>query len=59
MADPKSIEVVTAKLIAELGTDAEKVLIEEAKANRNNAGPKEHAFIKQLNSFMEKEFAAH
>jgi uncharacterized oxidoreductase len=44
--------------IAALATDAEEVLIEEAKVYRNNAGPNEHAFVTELNVFMNKELAA-
>jgi uncharacterized oxidoreductase len=60
-SDPRAVPLdrFVEGTIAALGTDAEEVLVEEAKANRNNAGPNEHAFINQLNSFMEKEFAAH
>lgn len=38
--------------IKALGTDAEEVLIEEAKPYRNNAGPNEHAYVNELNSYM-------
>jgi uncharacterized oxidoreductase len=44
--------------MAALETDAEEVLVEEALIYRNNAGPKEHAFVTELNTFMAKEFAA-
>jgi uncharacterized oxidoreductase len=36
--------------IAALGGDAEEVLVEEARALRNNPGPNEHAFVNQFNS---------
>jgi uncharacterized oxidoreductase len=36
--------------IAALGSDAEEVLVEEAKPFRSNVGPNEHAFINELNS---------
>lgn len=36
--------------LAALGGDAEEVLVEEARAFRNNAGPNEHAFVNALNS---------
>ncbi len=35
--------------IAALGSDAEEVLVEEARPLRNNAGPNEHAFVNQFN----------
>ncbi len=41
-----------------LETDAEEVLVEEAKVFRNNAGPNEHAFVTELNTFMTKELAS-
>ncbi len=36
-----------------LATDAEEVIVEEAKGFRNNPGPNEHAFINQLNASLE------
>lgn len=36
--------------IAALGTDADEVLVEEAKGLRNSAGPNEHIAVKELNS---------
>jgi len=35
-----------------LGTDVDEVLVEVAKPLRNNAGPKEHAFVTQFNNTM-------
>lgn len=35
-----------------LGTDAEEVLVEQAKLLRNNPGPSEHAFVTQFNDMM-------
>jgi uncharacterized oxidoreductase len=35
-----------------LGTDAEEVLVESAKALRNNPGPSEHALVMQFNDSM-------
>ena len=32
-----------------LGTDAEEVLVEQAKTFRNNPGPSEHALVTQFN----------
>jgi uncharacterized oxidoreductase len=32
-----------------LGTDADEVLVEQAKQMRNNAGPNEAAFVTQFN----------
>lgn len=40
-----------------LSTDKEEVLVEEALIYRNNPGPKEHAFVTELNTFMTKELA--
>ena len=36
-----------------LGTDAEEVLVEMARPNRNNVGPGEHQFVNQLNAAVE------
>ncbi|HEX4183402.1 MAG TPA: SDR family NAD(P)-dependent oxidoreductase [Caulobacteraceae bacterium] len=38
--------------IKALETDAEEVLVEEAKVHRNNVGPAEHAYVAELNTFM-------
>jgi uncharacterized oxidoreductase len=35
-----------------LGTDADEVLVEEAKVFRNNPGPNEGIFVNQLNNMM-------
>lgn len=35
-----------------LGTDADEVLVEEAKVFRNNPGPNEGIFVSQLNNMM-------
>lgn len=39
--------------IEALGTDAEEVLVEEAKDFRNNAGPAEHKFVNEINTYLE------
>ena len=36
----------------QLATDAPEVLVKDAEALRNNAGPQEHAFVTQLNEMM-------
>lgn len=58
----KSSSVPLDKFIAgtvvALGTDAEEVLVEEAKIYRNNAGPNEHAHVFQLNNCLVNEFSA-
>jgi len=43
--------------LAALATDAEEILVEEAKIFRNNAGAGEHVFVNELNTMMEKELA--
>jgi uncharacterized oxidoreductase len=40
-----------------LGTDADEILVEIAKPVRNNAGPHEHAFVKQFNDRIAAIFA--
>lgn len=37
-------------VIAALSSDAEEVLVEEARIFRNNPGPNEHAFVNELNA---------
>lgn len=53
-ADPRvmPLDKFLADTISALGTDAEEVLVEEAKIYRNNVGPNEHAYVNQLNSYM-------
>ena len=41
-----------AETVKVLGTDAEEVLVEQAKPLRNNAGPSEGAFVAQFNDMM-------
>ena len=38
--------------VALLGSDADEILVERVKVLRNNAGPNEHAFVKQFNDMM-------
>src|ERR1700722_13483775 len=40
-----------------LGTDAEEVLVESAKAMRNNPGPSEHALVTRFNDAMASNLA--
>jgi len=39
--------------MAALSTDAEEVLVQMARINRNNSGPGEHRFVNELNSNVE------
>jgi uncharacterized oxidoreductase len=41
-----------------LGSDADEILVEQAKPLRNNVGPNEHAFVNQLNDQIAAMFAA-
>jgi uncharacterized oxidoreductase len=54
-SDPRAmpLEKFIAGTIAALGTDAEEVLVEEARAFRNNAGPAEHKYVNELNTYLE------
>ena len=36
-----------------LATEAEEVLVEEAKVFRNNAGPAEHKYVNELSTYLE------
>ncbi len=40
-----------------LATDAEEVLVDLARVNRNNPGPNEHAFVTELNTYLSSELA--
>ncbi len=59
-SDPRAMPLdrFIAGTMAALVTDDEEVLVEEALVNRNNPGPKEHAFVTELNAFMTKELAS-
>ena len=46
-----------AETIAVLGTDADEILVERAKAFRANAGPAEHGFVNDFNAQMLPLFA--
>jgi uncharacterized oxidoreductase len=46
-----------AETIAVLGTDADEILVEGAKAFRANAGPAEHSFVNDFNAQMLPLFA--
>ena len=52
--DPRAVPLdrFISETLKALGTDAEEILIEDAKMYRNNAGPNEHAFVNQLNAGM-------
>ncbi len=52
--EPRAMPLVAfiEETITALGTDAEEVIVEQAKAIRNNPGPYEHAFVKQFNDMM-------
>jgi uncharacterized oxidoreductase len=47
-----------AEAVKALGTDANEVVIEAAKAMRNNAGPDEHGFVNDFNAHMLALFSA-
>jgi len=46
-----------AETIAALGTDADEILVEGAKAFRANAGPNEHGLVNSFNEFASARFA--
>jgi uncharacterized oxidoreductase len=43
--------------MAVLGTDADEILVEEAKAFRSNAGPNEHSLVNSFNELASARFA--
>jgi uncharacterized oxidoreductase len=43
--------------MAVLGTDADEILVEGAKAFRSNAGPNEHSLVNSFNEFASARFA--
>ena len=52
--DPRAmpLDEFIAETLTLLGTDADEILVERVKPLRNNAGPNEHAFVKQFNEMM-------
>jgi uncharacterized oxidoreductase len=57
--DPRAVPVArfVSDTLAVLATDADEILVEEAKIYRNSAGPAEYAFIENLNIEMSQVFA--
>ena len=53
-----SVEAPTAPDCQAEATDAEEVLVEDARGFRNNVGPDEHGFITAFNASMVEAFAA-
>ena len=55
-SDPRAmpLDKFIAGTIKALGTDAEEVLVEEARGFRNNAGPAEHKYVNELNTYLER-----
>jgi uncharacterized oxidoreductase len=53
-SDPRAmpLEEYIAETMTLLATGADEILVERVKPLRNNAGPKEHAFVKQFNEMM-------
>jgi uncharacterized oxidoreductase len=53
-SDPRAmpLEEYIAETMALLATGADEILVERVKPLRNNAGPKEHAFVTQFNEMM-------
>jgi uncharacterized oxidoreductase len=43
--------------MAVLGTDVDEILVEEAKALRANAGPREHDFVNRFNELVSARLA--
>jgi uncharacterized oxidoreductase len=57
--DPRAVPVTrfVSDTLEVLASDANEILVEEAKLYRNHAGPGEYAFIEELNTQMSKVFA--
>ena len=57
--DPRAmpLDKFVTETMAALATDAEEVLVDLARPNRNNPGPNEHAFVTELNTYLSKELA--
>ncbi|MFI9271553.1 SDR family oxidoreductase [Kitasatospora sp. NPDC052896] len=52
--DPRAmpLEAFLEQTLEALGTDSEEVLVDEARIHRDNVGPREHAFVTELNTRM-------
>lgn len=46
------LEDFIAQALEELATDSEEIVVEQARAHRDNAGPDEHAYVTESNAYM-------
>ena len=51
------LDQFVSETMAVLGTDADEILVEGAKAFRSNAGPNEHGLVNTFNEFASARFA--
>jgi uncharacterized oxidoreductase len=47
-----------AHTMAVLGTDADEILVEGARAFRSNAGPQKHGLVNSFNEYASARFAS-
>jgi uncharacterized oxidoreductase len=52
------LERFISETMAVLGTDADEILVDDAKAFRSNAGPNEHGLVNSFNELASARFAA-
>ncbi|KUN09437.1 short-chain dehydrogenase [Streptomyces yokosukanensis] len=52
------VEAFIAQTIEALDTDSEEIVVEQARVYRDNAGPNEHAYVTELNTFMTTQLQA-
>jgi uncharacterized oxidoreductase len=56
-AEAMPLDQFIAETMAVLGTDADEILVEGARAFRSNAGPHEHGLVDSFNAFASARFA--
>jgi uncharacterized oxidoreductase len=56
-AEAMPLDQFVEETMAILGTDADEILVEGAKAFRSNAGPHEHELVNSFNEFASARFA--
>ena len=53
-----SVDQFVAEALKLLADDTEETVVEQAEVFRNNAGPAEHAYVNELNTFMTQVLAS-
>lgn len=57
-AEAMPLDQPIAQTMAVLGTDADEILVEGARAFRSNAGPQKHGLVNSFNEYASARFAS-